>query len=263
MNGKTVSDLTEAWIASRGYAASSVEQRRSIMKRFARYCPQALDELEPLHIVQWWADVVADLAPASRKAHFGSVSVFLRWARSLGFDTPDLASLIRQPRVPRSAPKTLTAAEQALVRTAPMTLRERLICTLMLDLGLRAGEVSRLRGEDLDHDGGTVTVVGKGGNVDLLPLPDSVAALVPRHTIGRLVPLTPNSVSVEVVDLLHRLGIEGRTGHALRRTFATELVRHGVDLRTVQALLRHQSIATSEHYLALPDLERMRAAVAA
>lgn len=66
-----------------------------------------------------------------------------------------------------------------------------------------------------------------------------------------------------MTELLRMAGIEGRTGHALRRTFATEMMRRGVDLRTVQALLRHASLATSEHYLAVPDIDRMRAAVAA
>lgn len=258
----TTHDLATAWLATRDYSPASLAQRTTILRRFLAVAPDDPAAIDAMCLVAWW-QTLTGLAPASRRSHHSAIGCFLAWCAANGWPMPDLGVVIRRPKVPQSAPKILTAAEVAALRALPMTWRDRMTVTLMLDIGLRAGEVSRMRGQDIDHAAGTISVIGKGGRWGLLPLPESVARMVPPHTIGRLVPASPGTVSSRVSELLAEAGIVDRTGHALRRTFATRLMRSGVDLRTVQALLRHSSIATSQHYLAVPDLERMRAAVAA
>jgi integrase len=109
--------------------------------------------------------------------------------------------------------------------------------------------VARLRGEHVDHAGGTLVVHGKGGHVDTLPLPPSVARLVPPGTRGPVVGLSADSVAAHVVRAMRRAGVHGRTSHALRRTYATRLMRDGASAVDVMRLLRHSSLATTTSYV--------------
>lgn len=254
--------LTEAWIVSRSYAPRSAHQRRILLARLARHCPPDIRDLDARHLLDWWAGT-EHLAPASRRAHHITAATFLAWcAESTGVDLPDVATLIRRPKVPRSAPTVLTDAQRGRLLATPMTPRERLLVLLMLDLGLRSVDCAGLSGDDIDHDAGTVTIRGKGGHVDVLPLPSSVAALLGGPTVGQLAPRSADTVRTEVTGVLRRAGIP-LTPHALRRTFATGLVESGrADVRTVQALLRHVSLGSTDRYIAGPALERMRSAVA-
>lgn len=197
----TVAELAEMWIASRGYSGESARQRRSILRRFTTAMPAEVDAITPIHLVARWS-TVSTLAPASRRAHHVAVSCFLGWCGAIGHPAPHLADIVRRPRAPRRAPDVLTYAEVDRLRTAPLTPMQRLTVTLMLDLGLRAVEVSRLRAEDVDHDTGTITVCGKGGHVDTLPLPASIAALVPRGGTGRLYPSggRPTNILTDTTD---------------------------------------------------------------
>lgn len=90
---------------------------------------------------------------------------------------------------------------------------------------------------------------GKGGHVDVVPLPACVANLVAPGTLGRLVPLSPGRVAERVVKAMHRAGIEGMTSHALRRTFATRPMHSGVPAVDVMRLMRHRSLGTTTRYV--------------
>lgn len=258
----TMPALAEAWIVSRDYAPASAKQRRTILRRLLAGIPTDPAAVEARHLIAWWA-TLSPQAPASRRAHHSAVCSFFAWCRAVtGHQLPAVEVVIRRPHVPRPRPRVLTAIEVAQLRAAPLGARERLVVTLMLDAGLRACEVAAIRGQDIDHAAGTLVVVGKGGHVDVLPLPASVAALTAPGAVGRLVPISADSVSRVARRAMARAGIADHRGHSLRRTFATTALAR-TDLRTVQSLLRHASIATSEHYLAVPDLERMRLAMAA
>lgn len=262
MNHDNFPELAEAWVISRDYAPASAKQRRVILRRLLAHLPDNPADVQASHLVRWWA-TVATQAPASRKAHHSCAANFFAWVTATtDYRLPDVAVVIRRPRVPRPRPAVLSLTQVMDLHHAELSDRERFVVSLMLHVGLRAGEVSRLRAQDIDRDAETLVVIGKGGHADLLPLPRSVVELIPADATGRLVPVSPDSVSRVARRALARAGITELRGHALRRTFATAALGRS-DLRTVQALLRHSSIATSVHYLAVPDMERMRAAVAA
>ena len=148
------------------------------------------------------------------------------------------------------------------------------VIVLMLRLGLRAGEVATLRLDDLDWRAGQITVHGKGGRVDQLPLPvdvgEAIAAYLRR---GR-----PRSATVREVFLgvsgaagrpdqrrgdRHRCCAAGRAGigvvraHRLRHTAATDMLRAGAPLAEIGQVLRHRSLGSTAIY-ARVDVERLR-----
>jgi integrase/recombinase XerD len=233
------------YLASRSYSAASEKQRRSIIGGFLRIAPSPV-EVTAEDVVAWWQGT-AHLAPASRRAHLMAVRGYMRWLVAVGVRSDDPTMAVRAPTVHRAPPKVLTADQLERLRTAPMSDRERLIVGLMLDLGLRVGEVARLSASDVQ--GVQVAVHGKGGKLAVLPFPAHLAALMPPE--GRVADCSASALSLRVIKLLRRCGITGHTAHSLRRTCATEWSRRGVAPHVIAALLRHSSVATTAHYVAV------------
>jgi site-specific recombinase XerD len=143
-------------------------------------------------------------------------------------------------------------------------LRDFAIITVLVRLGLRAGEVAALRVHDVDWRAGELTVRGKGNREDRLPLPTDVGeAVVAWLQAGRWqvghpllftrVPaphngLSPSGISQVVTSACRRAGIPRMGAHRLRHTAATEMLRSGGSLADVGQVLRHQSAATTAIY---------------
>lgn len=177
---------------------------------------------------------------------------------------------IRTPRLPRSLPKALTVdeARQTIETTREMegrpwvAARDMAVLSLCYGAGLRIAEALALTGSDLE--GETLRVTGKGGKTRLVPvLPAAVRAvaeyrrLCPYHLDAatplfrgaRGGPLNPAIVQREMARLRSALNLpETATPHALRHSFATHLLGRGGDLRTIQELLGHASLSTTQIY---------------
>jgi site-specific recombinase XerD len=151
--------------------------------------------------------------------------------------------------------------------TTPGRLRDRAIVLLLSRLGLRAGDVSRLRFTDINWKAGTVVVTGKGRRQVCLPLPQDVGDALLRYLECRphaddasclflrsIAPFKPfasgDGVSTVVKHALRRAGIESpaKGAHLLRHTAATEMLRHGVPLDKIGLVLRHRSIDMTAYY---------------
>jgi integrase/recombinase XerD len=152
--------------------------------------------------------------------------------------------------------------------------RDYAVLLLLVRMGLRCGEVAGLRLEDLDWRRGQITVRGKGNRVDRLPLPGDVAdALVAYLSCGRPAGaldrrvfirvkapahgLTGLGVTQIVVSAGKRAGLGEVTGHRLRHTAATGMLRAGAPLEEIAQTLRHRSTATTALY-AKVDIEGLR-----
>lgn len=117
--------------------------------------------------------------------------------------------------------------------------------------------------------GGTLKVLGKGGRLDYLPLHDTIRELAPSMNSGWWFParagrdghIKGQSVSDLLADARDRAGITDAhlTGHSLRHSFGTELVRGGANIRAVQELMRHSSLQTTQRYTQVLDEDRRQA----
>jgi integrase len=191
---------------------------------------------------------------------------FWAWGVSTGRTGENVADVL--PMIRPEQPRPRPAAPAAVV-TALREADERVLLMLRLanELGMRRGEVAQVNPEiDLVRDlvGWALLVHGKGSRKRLLPLPDDLARLLLQAPSGHLFPsprgghLSPHWVGT----LVSRALADGTTMHQLRHLCATEVHEQTRDLRLVQTLLGHASLATTQRYVAVDD-SKVREAIAA
>lgn len=188
---------------------------------------------------------------------------------------------VRPPRIPKRLPKVLSEndMQQLLDGSAieGLSTRDRAVCELLYATGIRVSECSGLGLGDVDLAGGTVKVLGKGNKERLVPLGRSAAVAIHAwmherrggsgssalflNTRGGA--LTARSLRRVVSRALSAAGLSGAgSPHTFRHSFATHLLDHGADLRVVQELLGHASVATTQRYTHV-SAERLRQAYTA
>lgn len=192
--------------------------------------------------------------------------------------------LVRGPRAPASIPRPVNEdqARGMLTETGASDLeaweaaRDRAVLTLLYGCGLRISEALSLTGADAPL-GDTVRITGKGSKTRLVPVlpvvrsavddyvrlnPWPIAPEGPLFRAKRGGALTPRHIQATVQHLRSRLGLPATaTPHALRHSFATHLLGAGADLRSIQELLGHASLSTTQKYAAV-DAARLLSAYA-
>jgi integrase/recombinase XerC len=235
----------------------------------------ALDGLATADFRAWLsARAERGLARSSTARALSTLRGLFRWMekRDLLHNTA-LASL-RTPKVPQAVPKALSESEALSAITAAGTQakqpwvakRDAAILTLLYGTGLRIGEALSLNREDRP-EGSAMRIIGKGGKERLVPLLPVVVDAIGEylqscpHDLGPKDPLfvgvrgkrlQPGQVQALLRALRRALGLpETATPHALRHSFATHLLAGGGDLRTIQELLGHASLTTTQRYTAV------------
>ena len=218
-------------------------------------------------IARYLAD--QDWTANTRRSVQASVRAFFRWAVGSGRrdddPTAELLPVHGEPGRPRPCPES--AVRVALMRAGE---RERLMVALGSSAGLRRAEIARVRSDQVSRslDGWSLQVRGKGGKVREVPITDGLVAMIQNAAPSggwcfpspdRNGPLTPAHVG----KLIARTLPDHWTTHTLRHRFASAAYRADRDIRAVQELLGHASVATTQIYTALPDDARRRAATAA
>jgi integrase/recombinase XerC len=198
-----------------------------------------------------------------------AIKAFFRWRETIGAQ-PNPARSIRSPKIEKRLPQVMTESAVAELieadeRATPAGLRDRAILEVLYSSGLRVSELTGLCWRDLDAELGMVTVRSGKGNKDrvvplgepaldallawrgAVPLAWSAEGPVITNLRGRR--LTTRSVQKIVA---HRLMLAGSdtplTPHGLRHCFATHLLNTGADLRSIQEMLGHSSLATTQRY---------------
>jgi integrase/recombinase XerD len=201
-----------------------------------------------------------------------SVRSFHRFMVRDGVADRDPAGGVSQPKLPRSLPRPLTVEEVTRLLEAPdpatpVGIRDRAILELLYGAGLRISELVGLDVDDVDLDPGSVRVLGKGGKEREVPLGrygrEAVEAYVTRtrpefasaKSRGALFlnqrggRLTRQSCARLLAAHVATADIDRRVSlHTLRHSFATHLLEGGADVRVVQELLGHASVATTQIY---------------
>ena len=215
----------------------------------------------------------AGYAKTSIARKLASLRSFYRYGQREGWATSNPARALRNPRKGRSLPHFLTTAEIGKLLTAPpaaspMGLRDRAILETLYSAGLRVSELVGLSDGDVDLPQAVLRVRGKGRRERLSPLGSFAARAIqawmkvrkvsPREPQGREAPtftnrfgtrLTTRSVGRMLEKYLRETGLDQRTSpHTLRHSFATHLLDRGADIRSVQELLGHKSLVTTQIY---------------
>lgn len=251
-----------AWLRSWGAAERTIADRTTIARAFARDVP-TFPHCTPDQISAWLGR--DGLSQWSRVTYFSHLHSAFQWAAEAGHIETSPMSGMRRPRQPKQRPRPLTPAETARILLAA-TPQEAAWIKLALYAGLRAHEIAKFRGEDIE--GEALFVRGKGGKDAFLPMHSEIAALAAQYPArGWWFPSSRSErghvsrvrVTTAVSALMSSLGIDGGI-HRCRHTFGTSLLRSGANVRVVQTLMRHESLATTQGYLEVVEDER-RAAV--
>lgn len=256
----------EGWtdtLKAAGLSAQTIKSRRYKMVHLAALLmPSGPEDVTTEQIVQVFAR--QQWKPETRKAYRNTISSFFRWLHKSGrrSDDPSLdVPRVKKPHAhPRPCPDRYIAAAMEMATTS-----ERLMIRLGAECGLRRGEIARVHSDDVvaDNAGRSLIVRGKGDKQRIVPLPDDLAGII-MDARGYLFPGRFGGHVEEsyIGDHISRLLPDGYAAHTLRHRFATTAYAATHDLFVVAELLGHESVETTEHYVAMPD-GRLREAMAA
>lgn len=203
---------------------------------------------------------VAGLSPATLQRALGAWRSFGAFLVRRGHLEQDPSRFLAYPQMGRKLPKGLEAfplakALDAIKGRDPVTLRDRAILELLYSAGLRLSELTGLNREDLGA--GVVKVRGKGKRERIIPASSHALELIGRYLVasGRSTPsagalflnLRGGRLTGRSVERIVKKRLSTHP-HALRHSFATHLLERGADLRAIQEMLGHRSLASTEIY---------------
>lgn len=222
-------------------------------------CPPA--EVTAEQLVNWLGKQ-QHLSQEARKSYRATLRGFFLWLYEMGRVPVYIGDALPRVRVPKAPPRP--ASDDAWRKALEAAdRRTELMLRLAGEAGLRRAEIAQVHTRDL-MDGGALLVHGKGGKQRVVPISDRLAALI-RETPqqGWVFPTTPGQhlTPGHVGKLIARALPDAWTAHTLRHRFASRAYRGSRNLVAVQALLGHESVLTTQRYVAICD-DEVRAAAA-
>lgn len=247
--------------------------------------------VEPLHVTHRQLRLyLSEQSRARYSTHtidrrLSAIRSFYRWLVDEGITDEDAAAALATPKAARLLPKTLTDAEVELLIGSvdgddACSVRDRTMLELLYATGARISELSHLDVADVDLSQGQVSLFGKGSKQRIVPIYDLAVEQVHAYLLRARPTLARNGKEPTSALLLstrgrrmsadalrtrfehdaRAAGLDATlTPHAMRHSYATELLSGGADLRSVQELLGHESLSTTQIYTHL-SVDRLKAA---
>lgn len=261
-----MSDLIEAHVAylrAAGRAERTLIDRGEALGRFARTLPGTLVEATTDDLVAFLA--AAEWAAWTRRTNYNHLHGFYRWAAKFGHVERDPSADLTAPRKPADAPHPATEEQLriALERSNDWWQRPVILAAFA---GLRTNESANLLREDVTAERIRIRN-GKGGKSVTLPCHPEIWKRLGPLPAGPVLPRQRDGEPVRQLQTLARhhfdaIGLPDVRLHMFRHRFACVLLEHGADIRTVQSLMRHSSLATTAAYLDIVDARRVSAIAA-
>ena len=251
-----VVDRFTRMLQSQERSPCTVKQYGHIARMFLGYVQKPLENVAPQDLNAFREHLVLD-RHYSKNSLYTTVRGLTCLFRSFGLAT---AEQLEAPRRPARLPRYLTEEEtHRLFGAVHDSPRDSAILHVLAYCGLRVGELCRLSVEDVDLSSNVLHVrSGKGDRDREVIIEEKTRAAIDRYTTeralagqasGRLFPVSPVTVERMVRTSAEKAQIPRRvTPHTLRHTLATTLLSHGCDIRYIQKLLGHASVATTQIY---------------
>jgi len=257
----------------KGLAANSIESYGTDLARLRNWADK--NELELLSLTrqdlrEWLIDLGAEkLSENSKRRLISAVRGFYKFLMFDGHVNKNPAEDLAAPQKGVYLPRFLNRNEIESLLAAPDTstengLRDRAILELMYASGLRVSEAANLKINDVDIDSGIVTTTGKGSKTRRVPVGASAIEWIKSYLALRRKkenieidnmfvnangsPINRQSIYLSITDYAEKCGLEGVSPHTLRHSFATHLVQNSADIRSVQQMLGHADISTTQIY---------------
>jgi site-specific recombinase XerD len=266
--GDKVGQFLEYQKSYRSHSPLTVSTYRCDLSQFCQWLVGRLGHLpEPnavtRELVMQYAVTLSGRAPATVCRKITVLSVFFGFLMDLGELDTNPARRIPLPKPASRIPNAISEDEAQQLIAAAESPFERAMLLLMLTAGLRRSEVGTIRLEDVNLKDALLLVRGKGAKQRMVPLMPQTAQAIQDYLAIRpevhlpYLFLTPQArrlandfLNRTLRRILARADLDKRiTPHMLRHTFATHLVRNGVDVRTIQELLGHADLETTANYL--------------
>lgn len=257
----------------KGLAANSVESYAHDLSRLSSWAEKNDIDLLALtraDLREWLIDLGAvELSENSKRRLISTVRGFYKFLMFEGHIEKNPAEDLASPQKGVYLPRFLDQAEIEVLLAAPDTsteigLRDRALLELMYASGLRVSETANVRIGDIDLDGGVLTTTGKGSKTRRVPVGSSAVEWIKSYialrrkqqevsvdnlfvtTLGR--PIDRQMIYALITGYAEKCGLEGVSPHTLRHSFATHLVQNSADIRSVQKMLGHADISTTQVY---------------
>jgi integrase/recombinase XerD len=261
----------------KGLSDNTIQAYRRDIGKFSAFAEKsrlAVKDIRRDHVVDFLGSLYRqNLDSRSVARHLVTIRHFFRFALTEGFVEEDPAASIESPRFRQSLPEFLSLEEVERLLQQPdendvAGMRDRAMIELMYSTGLRVSELCGLRVADLEMTMGCLRCVGKGNKERLVPVGRQALGMVQKYLREARPKLLPEGASslylflnqrghkVDRITFWKTLGEYGRkaglrkalTPHMLRHSFATHLLDRGADLRSVQMMLGHSDISTTQIY---------------
>jgi integrase/recombinase XerD len=262
----------------KGLAGNSLQSYKRDLARLeecAARVGKAVEELSRSDLRGWIASLSREgLAPSSVSRATSAARGFYRFLMLDGHIKRHPAEDLDTPQAGAHLPRFLSEDEMERLLQAPDTateegLRDRAMLELMYASGLRISELISLKPSDVDTDAGLLSCHGKGSKERRIPIGKSAARWLElyraeRRRLSRThdqrlfvnslgAPLKRQAVWAAIKRYSERAGLERVSPHTLRHSFATHLLQRGADSRSVQSLLGHSDISTTQIYTHITD----------
>jgi integrase/recombinase XerD len=213
-----------------------------------------------------------NIKPTSITRKISSIHSFHKYLANENLVDKDVSEKVKKPKTSKTLPTVLNIQEiNAIINLTyendePLSLRNRALLELAYGSGLRVSELLELSIADLHLNKGLVTVIGKGNKERIIPLGEEAIQALKEYIVGGRTKLSPKTQNILFVNKsgskLSRIGFyklvqtladkaninKKISPHTFRHTFATHLLENGANLKSVQELLGHEDIMTTENY---------------
>lgn len=275
--GRYMDLFCEALVVERNASEHTVRNYHMDLADYGRWAQrQGIDPLAATHrqVRMYLGDL--DRAQYARRTvnrRLSAMRSFFRWLTVCGYIDADPVSVLQGPKLAKNLPRMIAPADMARLLSvykdgiAPVDLRNQAILEFLYACGARISEASGLLVGNVDFDSKQVKVLGKGDKERIIPLHDLALATMRQYLwkarpalVGDapcpyfFVSTRGNRMSPDALRKLFKKSIDlagldpGLTPHDVRHTFATDLVEGGADLRSVQEMLGHTSLSTTQIY---------------
>ena len=273
-NQEAIDSFIDAMWLESGLSKNTLAAYRSDLRRFGGFLrSKPLLEVEQADVQKFLAALLAEGAKSSSSARIlSTLRRFYRYQLRENRIMEDPCAQVLAPRRGRSLPKAISEQQVEQLLNAPdisrpLGLRDRAMLETLYATGLRVSELVRLSMLEANLELGVVRIMGKGNKERLVPLGEQAVEWVQRYLIearpvllkrrssndlfitARGTGMTRQAFWHLIKKYAEKSGIRGiLSPHSLRHAFATHLINHGADLRSVQMLLGHADLSTTQIY---------------
>jgi len=283
MNRDLIREYLSYLKVEKGLAANSLESYGRDLARLRAWAEKNGFDLLTLtrqDLREWLIDLGhTKLAENSRRRIISAMRGFYKFLMIDGHIKTNPADNLDSPQKGFYLPKFLNQAEIEMLLSQPdvsgeIGLRDRAILELMYASGLRVSEAASLTLRDIDLDSGILTTTGKGSKTRRVPVGSSAVEWLKSYLVLRRRkenieisnlfvtsqggPINRQIIYTFIREYAEKCGLQGVSPHTLRHSFATHLIQNDADIRSVQQMLGHSDISTTQIYTHITDAHLRR-----